>query len=91
MSRAFLITLSVVLASVAATGCKSSCRQLSEKLCDCARNTLDRDACLRRASAEEGRIPMTAADQATCANLLPHCDCNLIDTPDGKRRCGLAR
>ena len=30
-------------------------------------------------------------DEAVCADLLDSCDCNLIDTPDGKKACGLSR
>jgi hypothetical protein len=74
-----------------ALGCKSQCRQLSEKLCECQPTTADREACLRKASNEEGRIQPTAENEETCAALLPGCDCKAIDTAEGKRACGLAR
>lgn len=83
----------VVLLSLAAlmTGCKGPCRQLSEKLCDCSTGSLDRDACLRRASSEEARVVITAEHEDACEALIPVCDCNTIDTPEGKARCGLSR
>ena len=73
------------------SSCKGNCRQLSEKLCDCFTNSAERETCLRRASSEEARVSPTADDEATCKTLLAGCDCHTIDTPEGKRNCGLAR
>lgn len=82
----------VALVLVAAVGCKSQCRQLSEKLCDCSINSVDKDTCIRRAaSAESSGVVLTAADEATCGALVSQCDCRIIDTTVGKQRCGLAR
>jgi hypothetical protein len=80
-----------LLAALALTGCKTKCRQLSEKLCDCAINTTERDNCLRRASNAESISPPTETDEAYCEGLLTQCDCRLIDTAQGKVNCGLAR
>lgn len=71
--------------------CKGQCRQLSEKLCQCATNSIQRDNCLRQASTSESAYSPDAAEEARCAELLPGCDCNLIDTPQGKAACGLSR
>ena len=98
LSRLPLTSLILLLAVVSFTGCnllKGDCRKLSEKLCECSRNSLEKDACLRRASSEESRIGTTlnrpnAEDEAVCKGLLETCDCNLIDTPEGKERCGLS-
>ncbi len=86
LALALLLALSV-------TGCKSKCRQLSEKICECAGNTYLKDNCNRQAGNSEARLqePLTAADEARCEGLLKGCDCNLIDTPEGKKACGLAR
>ena len=86
-------TLVLVLATAAAlfTACKSPCRQLAEKACDCSVNTSDKEACLTEASARESNTNVTDADNQVCADLLPKCDCHLLDTPQGKRDCGLAR
>lgn len=72
------------------SGCKSHCRLLSEKLCDCTTTTTEKTACLSRAATQEGTFPPTADDEVTCAALVD-CDCRLVDTQSGKERCGLAR
>lgn len=73
------------------SGCKGPCRQLSEKLCDCAATSTERTSCLQRAASEESRIAVQPEDEARCEGLLESCDCRLVDTPEGKQRCGLAR
>lgn len=78
-------------ALVSLTGCKSQCRQLSEKLCDCTLNSAEKSTCMQRASSSETNNPPSAEDEATCKQLIADCDCRLIDTPQGKVRCGLAR
>jgi len=72
-------------------GCKTSCRQLSEKLCDCTLSATERTSCLQvAANKETSSIVITAEDEANCEALLDQCDCRLIDTPAGKQRCGFA-
>lgn len=89
--------LVLIVAAFSLAGCKSACRQLSEKLCDCAINSLERDACLRTASAAEGSNLPTMEQDEYCNDLLKPmdggvgCDCRLIDTKAGKIRCGLAK
>jgi hypothetical protein len=85
----WMLALAVALSLL--TGCKSKCRLLSEKLCDCTLNSNDKTACLQQASISEGNSPPTAEDEAVCETLYQGCDCRLIDTPQGKIRCGLAR
>jgi hypothetical protein len=70
--------------------CKSPCRQLSEKLCDCAINSFDKNACLQKVSQQESSVVLTPADNARCAPLVDICDCRLTDTAQGKTNCGLA-
>lgn len=86
-----LILLGAALLPILLLGCKGSCRQLSEKLCDCQVTTVAKTQCLQRAAAEETRLSPTSGDEAVCAGLLESCDCHQIDTPEGKRACGLAR
>jgi hypothetical protein len=87
--RALLGLCAAALLVVA--GCKSPCRQLSEKLCECQANSLDKEACVKRAQQEESRVKPTDVQQQACEALLEGCDCHLIDTAEGKRACGLAR
>lgn len=85
------VLLASAVATLALSACKSPCRQLSEKLCECEPNTLEKEACLREVSQAESRNEVGEADNAVCAELLDKCDCRLIDTAEGKRNCGLAR
>jgi hypothetical protein len=87
-----LVALAVSCAFVIlSAGCKTSCRQLSEKLCDCTLSATERTSCLQAAANKEtSSIVITAEDEATCQSLLDQCDCRLIDTPAGKQRCGFA-
>ncbi len=72
------------------TGCKTQCRVLSEKQCDCTLTTTERTACLSAVANRESNNPPTEEDEARCEALIDECDCNLIDTPEGKRHCGFA-
>jgi hypothetical protein len=88
MRFAVLLALS---SSLLLTGCKTNCRQLSEKLCDCTTSTTEKTACLQVASSKETSAGIvTQADEELCQTLLASCDCRLIDTPAGKERCGIA-
>ncbi|MBL8955721.1 MAG: hypothetical protein JNK82_33410 [Myxococcaceae bacterium] len=92
-----IVVTCLAAAAFALAGCKSNCRQLSERLCECTINSLERDSCLRTAGAAEGANPPDADDEVLCAHLLKPldgglgCDCRLIDTTQGKIACGLAR
>ena len=87
MRRLFFFV--IVMTSVA--GCKSYCRQLSEKQCECATTSTERTSCLTSAANKETGVTLTAADEDACEALLPKCDCTLLTTPEGKVNCGLAR
>ncbi len=88
--RSFLL-LCAASALLLSSSCKSGCRQLTEKLCDCAPTTADRNACLTQAASVDANTPTSNEDNAVCSELYPQCDCRLIDTAQGKVRCGLAR
>lgn len=79
----FVVALTLV-------GCKSQCRVLSEKQCDCALTTTERTSCLAGVANRETLNPPTPEDEDRCAALIDQCDCRLIDTPQGKMRCGIA-
>jgi hypothetical protein len=83
--------VALVVAASLLTGCKSRCRQLSEKLCDCALNSNERTLCLQSAASKEALSAPSEGDEAVCQALFEQCDCRLVDTPVGKIRCGLAR
>jgi hypothetical protein len=86
------------LALLGLTGCKSACRELSEKLCDCTTTSLEREVCVRRASNDEALFEPTSEDEAVCEEKLDGCRCEDIQnasTSDellaAKQACGLAR
>jgi hypothetical protein len=73
------------------SGCKTQCRQLTEKQCECTANNSEFTSCLQQAANKENTgLLLTQADEDLCESLLPQCDCRLVDTPQGKQRCGLA-
>jgi len=92
MHRKVAAAAAVALLGLAA--CKGNCRQLSEKMCDCATNTPDRENCLSAISQEASRVAPTPDQEQVCGALLkatPGCDCHHVDTLEGKRACGMAR
>ncbi|XXF79128.1 hypothetical protein P2318_05085 [Myxococcaceae bacterium GXIMD 01537] len=87
-------TLAIALVSSALltlAGCKGPCRELSERLCDCAQSSTVREFCIQRAANEQSRFEPTAEEESVCEQRLEQCDCHTIDTAEGKVACGLAR
>lgn len=85
----FAVLAVVVLLS----GCKTYCRQLSEKVCECTSSTSERTNCLQGQANKEsayGAQNLTQEEEDLCEGHLKECDCRLIDTPTGRQRCGLA-
>ena len=99
MRRSVALTL-LSSALFALAGCKSPCRQLSERLCDCV-ESFQRETCIRNVANEENRIEPTDEQLATCEAALDTCQvdtpeqkkltCDNLETDQGKRDCGLAR
>ncbi|MFP2934293.1 hypothetical protein ACLESO_56080 [Pyxidicoccus sp. 3LG] len=90
--RRFLLTAALVCSTLSGlAGCKGACRELSEKLCDCSTNSVEKELCLQRAAEEESRVEPTEEDEVVCEEKLDACDCSAIESEEGKRNCGLAR
>jgi hypothetical protein len=90
--RRLLLTAALLCSTLSGlAGCKGACRELAEKLCDCAANSVERELCLRRAAQEENRVEPTAEDELVCEQKIAGCDCRQLETDEGKRACGLAR
>ena len=83
----FVVVLALALG---VSGCKSKCRQLSEKQCDCAINSSARTSCLQTVSGMESNTTLSPNEEAYCATLIDKCDCRLVDTAQGKVNCGMA-
>jgi hypothetical protein len=92
MRHAVLFAFSSLMLFTAA-GCKTYCRQLSEKVCDCTSSTTEKTACLTTVSNKDSNYSANATEEteARCEALLPQCDCRLLDTPAGKEKCGFAQ
>jgi len=97
MRRSVIIPLlSSVLLALA--GCKSPCRELSERLCNCLEQ-YQRENCIRAAVERERTLEPTPEELATCEQRLETCTidlndrntCDFIQTDEGKLACGLAR
>lgn len=98
---AAIAVLSLALLGLA--GCKGACRELSEKLCDCSTNSVQRELCIRRAANDEARVEPTAEEEVVCEERLASCNCDPLkpnQTTDevdedainrAKIACGLAR
>lgn len=78
-------------ALVLGSGCKGNCRQLAEKLCDCSLTPLDQQNCLAQVGIDDTNYAPNDEDDQRCGPYLKTCNCHLIDTPEGKKACGLAR
>jgi hypothetical protein len=89
--KPLLVVVVIAASALVVGGCKSPCRQLSERQCDCTQSSSERNTCLQRAATQESIVTLTAADNQRCAELVEACDCRLIDTPEGKLKCGYAR
>jgi hypothetical protein len=59
-------------ALLALAGCKSPCRELSERLCDCLQQ-FERDNCIQRVADRERSVEPTDQDLATCEERLAEC------------------
>ncbi|OJT22156.1 hypothetical protein BO221_23750 [Archangium sp. Cb G35] len=97
MRRATAITL-LCSSLLALAGCKSPCRELSDRLCECV-EAFRRDECIQLAADRERSIDTTDEDLALCEERLDTCTvnrndrttCDLLLTDEGKAACGLAR
>lgn len=88
MSRLLVAASTALLLFGAA--CSTPCEELAEKRCACLPTTTERDACERRAADQRSKRAPTDQDEDRCEALLDRCDCRKLDTPEGKRACGLA-
>ena len=85
------------LALLGLTGCKGACRQLSEKLCDCDTNSVERELCVQRVANDQALVDPTSQDEDVCQARLDEkdpnkqCTCDNYQTDEGKVACGLAR
>jgi hypothetical protein len=89
--------LALALVAPLWAACTSPCLKVQQVLCQCQGSTQnERNVCEDAASAQEQLAPPDDAQLAACEALLPDCEaqvalgCDALDTPDGRRACGIA-
>ncbi len=90
-ARALRLSACVLSLSLAAA-CGDACRTLAAQICVCLPDDGSRAACNERAKEAEATFKVRPEDQAFCQKQLDThaCDCNQLNTPEGKVGCGLA-
>ncbi len=91
MNRVPTKRLTLLLLATLAAACTSPCLELAKKVCKCEETISAKNACERRAEAEEANINLSDSDEDRCDDLLDKCKCGALDTPEGRVACGLAR
>ena len=86
-----MLAAAAALSLLALSGCKNPCLELAQQICDCKSTSTLRDTCNQQASEQNGRVTVTADDEAVCKGLKDKCDCHTLDTLEGKLNCGMAR
>jgi hypothetical protein len=106
MRRSATFTL-LFSALLSLAGCKSPCRELSERLCNCVQQ-YQRTDCVRLAAERERSVEPSDEDQNFCEQKLETCDLQLLEDYNqplssgqlscaalqeeaGKDACGLTR
>ena len=87
-----LRTFACVLTLSLAAGCADACMNLASQICSCQLDDNSKAACNQQAKQAERVFAVGPEDEAKCQDLLDSksCDCNKLNTEDGRRNCGLA-
>lgn len=80
MRRSATITL-LFSALLSLAGCKSPCRELSERLCNCVQQ-FQRDECIRLAAERERSVEPTAEQDSFCEQKLETCNVQKLEDED---------
>ncbi len=92
-------SIAAALAALALAGCGSACQDLADRVCDCQPAGTLRDNCKSAVKNQigSGAQKPTQSDQELCQQLLQTCVtndtqnlCDYIQTPAGKKACGLS-
>lgn len=94
MSRApfkALPLLACVLSLSLAAGCGNACLSLADQICSCQPDENSRASCSTQAREAEATYAVRPQDEQFCQQKLDQhtCDCNKLDTEEGRRACGL--
>ena len=92
-SVAKALRLSACVLSLSLTaGCGDACRSLAAQICVCLPDDGSRAGCNQRAKEAEATFKLRPEDEKFCQQQIDShaCDCNKLNTPEGKVGCGLA-
>ena len=86
-----LRTLACVLTLSLAAGCGDACLNLANQICSCQPDDNSKAACNQKAKQAEAQFAVGPNDEKKCQEKLDAqaCDCNKLNTEDGRRNCGL--
>ena len=98
--RRLHLALLLPLSVLALAACKSPCRELSERVCECRESRFERELCRQNASTNEGRLEPGPDAEAVCEQRLAECPdpaegnrtelCEELEkSPERKAACGL--
>lgn len=81
-----------VLSFSLAAGCTDACIQLANVICSCQPDVISQNNCEQLAQSAEGQNSVRDQDEKFCQAQLDSnaCDCNKLDTPEGRQNCGLS-
>jgi hypothetical protein len=73
-------------------GCHTPCLDLANQICQCQPDTTSQGNCQTNAQNAEATFSVRGQDDAFCQQKLDEgvCDCNRLDTLQGRINCGLA-
>ena len=79
--RRLHLALLLPLSLLTLAACKSPCRELAERVCECRDSRFEREQCRQNAAANEGRLEPTAESEQLCEQRLDECP----DPAEGNR------
>jgi hypothetical protein len=90
--RKALRLLVCVLSFPLAAGCTNACIQLANRICSCQPDVVSQSNCQQLAQNAEAQYSVRDQDEKFCQAQLDSnaCDCNKLDTPEGRQNCGLS-
>jgi len=86
------LLLALSMTTLCLAGCGDACLSLAQQICSCQLDQPSVDACNQRAQEAQAIFPERKPDQQFCQHQLDAkaCDCNKLDTAEGRVGCGIA-
>ena len=87
-----LRTLLCMLTFAFVAGCSTPCLDLANQICKCQPDTTSQSNCQTNASNAGSTFTVRSQDNEYCQQKLDEgaCDCNKLNTPEGRANCGLS-